>query len=322
MAVPAARIPTTLEADYRRGIAKVLPSVVQIISKAGSKELGEGSGVVYDTSGHIVTNAHVVSGATGFDVSLATGGPSRPARLVGAYPANDLAVLEVDDPTDLVPAVFGDSDDLSIGDIVLAMGNPLGLSGSVSDGIVSGLDRSVQFAAQEGATPATTTIKGLVQTTAAINPGNSGGALVDLSGQVDGILVANVVSVETGSTLPGIGFAIPSNTVTDVARQLISDGKVTKTDRAALGVAVRTVVNRRGRPAGVGVMRTGAGVAHAVLSPGSVIVSVDGVPTLTVQALSRVLSAREPGDTATVRLRRPDGSTATTTVRLGRHSGD
>ncbi|MEV8636570.1 trypsin-like peptidase domain-containing protein [Streptosporangium sp. NPDC051023] len=314
---------TTLEADYRRGIARVLPSVVQIITKAGSKELGEGSGIVYDTSGHIVTNAHVVAGATGFEVSLATGGASRAARVVGTYEPSDLAVLEVADPTGLVPADFGDSDQLSIGQIVLAMGNPLGLSGSVSDGIVSGLGRTVPFQAENAASTGTT-INGLIQTTAAINPGNSGGALVDLAGEVVGVLVANVVNAETGSTLPGIGFAIPSNTVTDVARQIIKNGKVTKTDRATLGVTTQTVVSRRGEPAGVGVVRVaeGDGTARAALKPGSVIVSIDGVPTPTVQDLARALGRFEPGDLARVRLRRPDGSTATTIVRLGKHSGD
>ncbi|MEV7907801.1 S1C family serine protease [Streptomyces anulatus] len=317
------RNPTALEADYRRGIARVLPSVVQIVTKADRKELGEGSGIVYDTSGHIVTNAHVVAGATDFDVSLATGGPSRTARLVGTYKPGDLAVLEVRDRAGLVPAAFGDSDQLAIGQIVLAMGNPLGLSGSVSDGIISGLGRSVPFQPENGASSGTT-INGLIQTTAAINPGNSGGALVDLDGEVAGVLVANVVNAQTGSTLPGIGFAIPSNTVTDVTRQIIRNGRVTRTDRATLGITTQTVVSRRGRPAGVGVVRTaeGDGAARAALRPGSVIVSVDGVPTLTVQDLARVLGTFEPGDLARVRLRRPDGSTVTTTVRLGKISGD
>ncbi|MBB4917099.1 S1-C subfamily serine protease [Streptosporangium saharense] len=325
VAVPAARGPLTLEADYRRGIARVLPSVVQITSQSG-KEISEGSGIVYDTLGHIVTNAHVVGDAKRFEVMLATGGAPRTARLVGTYKPGDLAVIKVDDASGLVPTGFGNSDQLAIGQIVLAMGNPLGLSGSVTDGIVSGLNRTVQFSA-EGHETVAPTATGLIQTSAAINPGNSGGALVDLAGQVVGVLVADLVSVETGSVLPGIGFAIPSNTVSRVVRQLVEKGEVTDADQAGLGVMAQTVVDRHGRPTGVGVMRTAqepgrGGGTQTALRPGNVIVALDDTPVLTAQDLARALAAHRPGDSAKVELLNPDGSTTTTTVRLGTSRGD
>ncbi|MGV9776458.1 S1C family serine protease [Streptosporangium sp. NPDC003464] len=270
-----------------------------------------------------MTNDHVVRGAKNFEITLTTGGTPRTARLVGSDEASDLAVLKVIDPAGLVPTDFGDSSELSIGEFVLAMGNPLGLSGSVTDGIVSGLDRSVSFPAEPGAA-AGSTISGLIQTSAPIQEGNSGGALIDLAGEVVGILVANVVNTETGATVPGIGFAIPSNTATRVVSQLIKNGKVTDAERATLGVAVQTVVSRRGRPAGVGVLRAaeGTGAPQAAIKPGSVIVSVDGTPTLTAQALAKVLAARKPGHRAKVKLRRPDGSPATMTVTLGKLPAD
>ncbi|MFD0883437.1 S1C family serine protease [Streptosporangium algeriense] len=317
--VPMARGPLTLEAGYRRGIARVLPSVVQITSRSG-KGIIEGSGIVCDALGHIVTNAHVVGDAKRFEVMLATGGVPRTARLVGAHKPGDLAVIRVDDPSGLVPAGFGDSDRLAIGQIVLAMGNPLGLSGSVTDGIVSGLNRTVRFAS-EGHETATATASGLIQTSAAINPGNSGGALVDLAGQVVGVLVADLVSADTGSVLPGIGFAIPSGTVIRVVRQLVEKGEVTDAYQADLGVAAQTVVDRHGRPSGVGVVRTVSGTGTA-LRPGNVIVALDDTPVLTAQDLARALAARRPGDSAKVELLNPDGSTTTTTVRLGIARGD
>ncbi|MFC3982498.1 S1C family serine protease [Streptosporangium jomthongense] len=319
VAVPVARGPLTLEADYRRGIARVLPSVVQITSRSG-EEISEGSGIVYDDLGHIVTNAHVVGDAERFEVMLATGGAPRTARLVGVYKAGDLAVIRVDDPSGLVPTGFGDSDRLAIGQIVLAMGNPFGLSGSVTDGIVSGLNRTVQFAA-EGHETVAPTAGGLIQTSAAINPGNSGGALVDLAGQVVGVLVADLVNADTGSVLPGIGFAIPANTVTRVVRRLVEKGEVTETGRADLGVTAQTVVDRHGRPSGVGVVRTAQGTRTA-LRPGNVIVALDDTPVLTAQDLARALAAHKPGDSAKVELLHPDGSTTTTTVRLGTTGGN
>ena len=162
-----------LQSDYVQVVNTVLPSVVQITTAAGL-----GSGVVLDDKGDIVTNAHVVGTATTFQVRLANNPTTFPATLVGAYPPDDLAVIHLQPPTGL-PRTFGDSSKLQIGDIVLAMGNPLGLTGSVTDGIVSAVGRAVTEPAGDGSPGAT--LPQAIQTSAAINPGNSGGALVDLS---------------------------------------------------------------------------------------------------------------------------------------------
>ncbi|MFC7644856.1 S1C family serine protease [Streptosporangium lutulentum] len=208
---------------------------------------GLGSGIVYDRAGHIVTNAHVVGNANRFQVTLATGGAPRTAKLVESFGLGDLAVIKVDKPEGLTPAVFGDSRKLRVGQIVLAMGNPLGLSGSVTNGIISALGRTVSESDDEGSPGAT--ITGAIQTSAAINPGNSGGALVNLAGEVIGIPTLAALNPELGGgPAPGIGFAIPSNVVTDIAAQIIQDGKVTNTHRAALGVTVQTVIGVDGRP--------------------------------------------------------------------------
>lgn len=305
--------PESLEAAYEQVITQVLPSIVQITTKVGL-----GSGIVYDSAGHIVTNAHVVGEATEMEVTLASGGTARTAKLVSSFPQGDLAVIKVDDPSGLRPAKFGDSSKLKMGQIVLAMGNPLGLSGSVTNGIVSALGRTVSEPQGEGSPGAT--IQNAIQTSAAINPGNSGGALVDLLGQVIGIPTLAATDPELGGgAAPGIGFAIPSNTATDIVGQIIKDGKVTNSHKAALGIRGMTVAGADGSPAGVGVARVepGSGAEQAGIKSGDVITSVNGTPTPTMQALSEVLSGLQPGDQVKVELTHPDGSTDTVTVTLG-----
>ncbi|WP_440067373.1 S1C family serine protease [Streptosporangium sp. OZ121] len=305
-------VPDALEAAYERTIARVLPSIVQITTGDGL-----GSGIVYDTAGHVITNAHVVGGARTFKVTLANGGTPRTARLVDSFELGDLAVIKVDDPAGLKPAVFGDSSKLRVGEIVMAMGNPLGLSGSVTEGIISALGRTVTEPGGEGSPGAT--ISGAIQTSAPINPGNSGGALVNLRGEVVGVPTLTAVNPELGNAqAPGIGFAIPANTVKDVATQIIRDGRVTNTRRAALGVVVRTVIDMNGQPAGVSVVRVqrNSGAERAGLKAGNLIVSVDGMPTPSTQELAAVLSQLRPGQDAKVEVLRPDGSTTTVVVPL------
>ncbi|MDP9862688.1 MULTISPECIES: S1C family serine protease [Streptosporangium] len=309
--------PAALESAYERVITKVLPSIVQITT-----ENGLGSGIVYDSSGHIITNAHVVGRAKRFEVTLATGGTPRRAELVESFALGDLAVIKVNDPAGLRPAVFGDSGKLRVGQIVLAMGNPLGLSGSVTDGIVSALGRTVSEPTDGGSPGAT--IAGAIQTSAAINPGNSGGALVNLSGEVIGVPTLTAVNPELGGgQAPGIGFAIPSNTATDITRQIVETGKVTNTHRAALGVTIQTVIGSGGGPVGAGVVRVsrGGSADQAGIRPGDVIVSINGTPTPTSQALSEIIADLRPGDRAKVELLRPDGSSSTVTVTLGELPG-
>jgi S1-C subfamily serine protease len=205
-----------LQNDFVRVVGRVSPAVVVI-----ETTIGLGSGVVFDTSGDIVTNAHVVAGSTKFTVTLADG-RKLAGTLVGTYPAGDLAVIHVA-ATGLQPATFGDSSKLVVGDIVLAVGNPLGLQTSVTEGIVSALGR-------QASESKTVTLPDVIQTSAEINPGNSGGALVDLAGNVVGIPTLTALDPEFSNTpAAGIGFAIPSNTVVDVAGQLIAKGRVTST---------------------------------------------------------------------------------------------
>jgi putative serine protease PepD len=205
-----------LQNDFVSVVGRVSPSVVVIETTTGL-----GSGIVFDTSGDIVTNAHVVAGSTKFTVTLADG-RKLAGTLVGTYPSGDIAVVHVA-ATGLQPATFGDSSKLVVGDIVLAVGNPLGLQTSVTQGIVSALGRQVSESK-------TVTLPNVIQTSAEINPGNSGGALVDLTGDVVGIPTLTALDPDLGNTAaPGIGFAISSNTVVDIAGQLIANGRVVST---------------------------------------------------------------------------------------------
>ncbi|WP_285702277.1 trypsin-like peptidase domain-containing protein [Microtetraspora sp. NBRC 16547] len=303
-----------LEKSYEQTITRVLPSIVQITTRQGL-----GSGIVYDNDGHILTNAHVVQGARKFSVTLATG-QKRTARLLNTFPAGDLAVIKVDNAQGLTPASFGRSADLRVGQIVLAMGNPLGYSGSVTQGIVSALGRTVTGSSGEG-TP-TSTIPNAIQTSAAINPGNSGGALVDLRGRVIGIPSLGAVDPELGAA-PGIGFAIPSDTATDIANQIIKNGKVVNSHRASLDIQAGTAVDGLGSPVGVLVGRTAEGGAadEANIRSGDVIVDIDGTKTPNTTALSEVLARHQPGDTVKVRLLHPSGRDRTVSVTLGELSG-
>jgi putative serine protease PepD len=189
-------------------VRTVSPSVVQIRTS-----IALGSGVVFDARGDVVTNAHVVGNATRFVVTLASGG-QHPATLVGRDAGMDLAVIRITGARPR-PATFANSARVEVGDLTLAIGNPLGLRSSVTEGIVSAVGRSV---------PETdsVTLFSVIQTSAAINPGNSGGALVDLSGQVIGIPTLAAVDPEMGAEAPGIGFAIDSNTVRQTAVRLAS----------------------------------------------------------------------------------------------------
>jgi putative serine protease PepD len=298
-----------LEQQYEQVVRSVLPSVVQITT-----DQGEGSGVVYDDRGHIVTNAHVVAGASRFKITPASGGKALTGRLVGMFPPDDLAVVKVNGAS-LRPASFGDSGRLQVGQIVMAMGSPLGLSGSVTNGIVSGVGRTVS-SEHEGAFPGAT-ISSAVQTSAAINPGNSGGALVTLSGQVVGVPTL-IAATSQGQAAQGIGFAVPSNTVKSIAPQLIRNGKVTSSGRAALGVSVGTVVDQSsGEPAGVGVVEVskGSGAEKAGLQKGDIIIAVNGMFTPTQADLAKILAGLRPGDTVRITLLR-NGGKRTIDVRL------
>ncbi|WP_407647125.1 S1C family serine protease [Actinacidiphila soli] len=302
-----------LQAAYQRVVKNVLPSVVQITT---TSDLG--SGIVYDDKGHIVTNAHVVGNAKSFKVTLVNSHTPLDATLVSSYPAQDLAVIALSNPPKgLRAATFGDSSKVEVGQITLAMGSPLGLSGSVTQGIVSALGRTVSESGSGGGTGAT--ISNMVQTSAPINPGNSGGALVNLASQVIGI--PTLAATEPGlseATAAGIGFAIPASTVTKIASQIVKSGKVTESGRAALGITGRTVLNDDFEAAGVAVVSVtkGGAAAKAGIQVGDIITKVGDSPVTTIESLSEALATYAPGDKAAVTFDR-GGTTKTVTVTLG-----
>lgn len=297
-----------LQQRYEQVVRTVLPSVVQITTSSGL-----GSGVVFDHQGDVVTNAHVVGSATSVRVRVASSSKELPAKVTGVFAPDDLAVIRVQSGAGtLRPAVFGRSSAVRVGEIVLAMGNPLGLAGTVTDGIVSATGRTVS----EGEGSSAVLISA-IQTSAPINPGNSGGALVDLAGQVIGIPTLAASDPQLGGAAVGIGFAIPSDTVTRIAPQLIATGKVTNSGRAALGVTVETVASASGQPAGVGVVKVtpGGPADKAGIRAGDVILSVAGKPTLSVDALVAALAGEKPGSTVPVEFTR-NGAKRTASVTL------
>ncbi|MEU4806303.1 trypsin-like peptidase domain-containing protein [Actinosynnema sp. NPDC023587] len=302
--VEASTAASSLEQGYERVVRDTLPSVVQI-----NTESGLGSGVLYDDKGHIVTNAHVVGTETRFQVSFAHDSTPRAATLVATHPPEDLAVIKVDGSLPSSPAKFGDSGELRVGQLVLAMGSPLGLSSSVSNGIVSALGRTV--AEPAGTASPGTTIADMIQTSAAINPGNSGGALVDMSGSIIGIPTLAATDQRLGGAAPGIGFAISVNTVKRIADQIVRDGKVTESGRAALGITGRTVIDRDRENVGVGVVTVIAGGAaqQAGLRAGDVITKLGSADTPTMADLNRALADRKPGDRASVTVLRGNDTT-------------
>ncbi|MGW1724715.1 S1C family serine protease [Streptomyces sp. NPDC002306] len=315
-AANAAAVPgpgNDLENDYQRVIKDVLPSVVQI---QADEDLG--SGVVYDDKGHIVTNAHVVGRATTFQVTTAGAEEPLTASLVRSYPEQDLAVIRLDKaPKGLRAAVFGDSATVQVGHIVLAMGSPLGLSSSVTQGIVSATGRTVSEGQTDGGTGAT--IGDMVQTSAAINPGNSGGALVNLAGRVIGIPTLAAADPGLGGAMaPGIGFAIPASTVRRIADQIVRTGKVTDSGRAALGITGRTVVDDAFRATGVALVevRGDGAAARAGLRAGDVVTRLGTADITSLTSLSEALAAKRPGDRTTVTFTR-DGVGGTVQVTLG-----
>jgi S1-C subfamily serine protease len=284
-------------------VRSVSPSVVQIEDRAGL-----GSGIVFDSRGDIVTNNHVVSGATSFTVTTSTG-KRYPAKLVGAFPPDDIAVIRVSGAA-LKPATFADSSALRVGDLAIAIGNPLGLQSSVTDGIVSAFRQAMPE-------PGNVTLPAVIQTSAAINPGNSGGALVDIKGRVIGIPTLAATDPELGGSAPGIGFALPSNLVKDIAGQIATHGKVIDSHRAYLGVAVGQATNG----VYVGSVTPGGPAARAGIHAADLIVSVDRRATPTTASLSAVLAELKPGQRVPVAVTRQNGTRTSVTVTLGTYPG-
>jgi putative serine protease PepD len=257
-----------------------------------------GSGFVYDDQGHIITNQHVVDGATSITVRF-WNGKTYSATLVGSDPSTDLAVIKVNAPASVLePLTLANSDSVAVGDSVVAIGSPFGLENTVTSGIVSALHR-------EMTSPNNFSIDDSIQTDAAINHGNSGGPLLNSSAQVIGVN-AQIESDSGGND--GVGFAIPSNTVKTIVSELISTGKA---EHAYLGVSVETA-NGSVR---VGEVRGGTPAAAAGLRAGDTIVSIDGRKVTTSEALTSAIAAKSPGDTISVTYSR-SGVTHTVEVTL------
>lgn len=288
------------QAAFRQIVDNVSPSIVEIDTNAGL-----GSGIIVDTAGDVVTNAHVVEGATSYKV-LTSDGRTFTGSLVGTYTGGDLAVVKMAGASGLKPATFADSSKVHVGDIVLAIGSPLGLTGSVSEGIISGTGRSQQE-------PNGTQLNDLIQTTAPINPGNSGGALVDINSQVVGIPTLASASGRGGAAT-NIGFAIPSNQVVNAEKQLISGGTVTHTNQAYMGVSVQT---NSGGGALVGSVVAGGPAARAGIQAGYIINKVAGHAIGDSATLTDVLAGYKPGDRVDVSVQLPDGTDKTISVTLG-----
>jgi putative serine protease PepD len=264
---------------------KALPSVVTV--RAGTSS---GSGVVIRTGGYILTNNHVISAvAHGGPLSIQrTDGETSDAALVGRDPLTDLAVIKATDSSDLPTIGLGKSESLSVGEPVVALGSPLGLTSTVTAGIVSALDRYVRVPGGDGQAAH---LVGAIQTDASINPGNSGGALVDCAAQLVGINTAGAtVAASGGGGSIGLGFAIPIDLGDEVATELIETGKVT---RPSFGMQVHAI------PAGLFVTAVAAGgpADRAGLRPGDVITEVDGEQAQSVDALVVRTLKMSAGDT-------------------------
>jgi putative serine protease PepD len=294
-----------LEAEYVAIVQRVSPSVVVIESQDAL-----GSGVIFDSTGDVITNAHVVGDADTFVVTLADGRQAK-GSLVGTFPPNDVAVVRID-ASNLQAATFGDSSKVRVGQIALAVGNPLGLQSSVTNGIISSVGRTV-------VEPGGATLPGLIQTSAPINPGNSGGALVNARGEVIGIPTLAAVDPNIGAAAPGIGFAIPSNDAADFAKQMITSGRVTNSHRAYLAIRSADVSGAQGVL--VYAVVRGGPADQAGIEPGELIVSIEGKPTPDSATLSVVLASLQPGQRVQVVLRSEDGSQRTVPVALGEIPG-
>jgi putative serine protease PepD len=258
-----------------------------------------GSGWVFDDQGHVVTNEHVVDGATKVTVAFEDG-TEVDATVVGSDTSTDVAVLKLASvPDSAKPLELGSTSALELGDPLVAIGSPLGLQGTVTAGIVSGLGRDIEA-------PNGFTIDGAVQTDAALNHGNSGGPLLDLDGRVVGM---NAQIASDSGANSGIGYAIPVETVRSIAQQLIASGKV---EHAYLGVSIEDT----DEGARIAEVRPGGPAAEAGLREGDIVTEADGKTVESADELRLAVEAHKPGDSFELTVER-DGDAKTVTVELG-----
>ena len=304
------------------------PSVVHITTLAAQRDMfsmnvqqvarGTGTGFVWDDAGHIVTNFHVIQGGSGAQVTLADQ-TTVDAKLVGAFPDRDLAVLKIELPrAKLPPLAIGSSRELLVGQRVYAIGNPFGLDQTLTTGLVSALNREIESFNQR-------TIRGVIQTDAAINPGNSGGPLLDSAGRLIGV---NTQIASPSGASAGIGFAIPVDEVNRIVPRIIRDGRYV---RPSLGIsaAARGVQRQLNLPAGVALVgiSPGSPAARAGLQPfrrgsrgevvgGDIITAVNDEPVSGLDDMLTLLERRQPGDSVTLNIWR-NGQTRKQAVVLG-----
>jgi putative serine protease PepD len=307
----ASACPVTSVAD------RVVPSVVTI-EASGQGGSGTGSGEVIRSEGYILTNNHVISGAAASGGSvkvLFADGQTEPAKITGRDPQTDLAVLKVDTSHQLKVISEGSSSSVKVGEPVVAVGSPLGLSGTVTSGIVSALDRTVQV---PGENDSSALLVSAVQTDASINPGNSGRALVNCDGELIGVPTAGATVPNSGGGSIGLGFAIPVDLAKSVANEIIDTGRVT---HAFFGLQTTPIppaaAEQAGLPEGLYVQAVtpGGPAAAAGLRPDDVITKINGDEATSNIQLQELTLTKKPGDTVSIDYTR-DGHSSTTTVTL------
>ena len=286
---PLAFLPPGLQRQYRDRRKR------QQVSAAGS-------GFIIDPAGYIVTNAHVVGSADKIVVALSNG-TELPARLIGSDQLTDVALIKVNAPTPLPAASWGDSRAIEVGDWVLAAGNPFGLGGSVTAGIVSARGRDLDAGPFDD----------FIQIDAPINPGNSGGPLFNMDGQVVGVNAA--IYSPTGSSV-GIGFSIPSELVAKVVAELRERGRI---DRGWLGVSLGDVPASARGPAGASIAAVDKNgpAAKSGLKPGDIVTAVNGQPVDSLRNLTRTIALAPPGSTVRLTVRRSGRPETEVSVTIG-----
>jgi S1-C subfamily serine protease len=307
--------------DFSALYERVRPSIVRITTGQQTSDPfqnqreGLGSGIVLDKDGHILTNYHVVRGFDTVTITFSDGTVAQ-ADVVGKDPGNDMAVVKTDaDASVLQPATLGDSDAVKVGSVVAAIGNPFGLDGSFTTGVISGLDRTLP-SSSDGRP-----IRGLLQTDAAVNPGNSGGALLNLRGEIIGINTA--IENPSGSSFAGIAYAVPINTPKRFLAQLTSGGTVT---HARLGISGSTLTPEQAQKFGVeqgvavvsverGSSADKAGLRSSAGGNGDVILEIDGQAMKTFDDVANYIDGKTVGDEVRLKVRR-DGKDLELTATL------